>query len=123
MKILVVDDDDSVRRVVVSTLKRAGFGDHAVVQAASGAEALVALRGGDIGLVLSDLSMPGMDGLALLQAVRSEGIEVVFGLVATEPPRAVRKKLTEAGAAFVIAKPFTAEDFVRTLGPILSPTA
>ena len=68
-KILVVDDEQSMREFLAICLRRAG---HEVTLAQTGDEALVKLRGGPIDVVVSDLKMPGkLDGLALLQAIKS----------------------------------------------------
>lgn len=68
MSILVVDDDDDVREVVVETLEHFGYG---VLQASSGEEALPMLASHhNIGLMITDIRMPGMSGLELAEHVR-----------------------------------------------------
>ena len=67
-RLLVVDDDDMIREVIAAQLEAAGF---AVLPAASAAEALALLEAGEaLDLILSDLSMPGMDGLTLIGETR-----------------------------------------------------
>jgi EAL domain-containing protein (putative c-di-GMP-specific phosphodiesterase class I)/CheY-like chemotaxis protein len=66
--ILVVDDDDSVRRLVVLALRRAGF---EVIEAPSGEAALEAVSSTPIGLVVLDIGMPGMSGIQVVEALRS----------------------------------------------------
>ena len=69
MRVLVVEDDPRLREAVVDTLMLKGF---QVSEAAHGIEALNLLRHQQIDLVLSDINMPGMDGLELLQNVKQE---------------------------------------------------
>jgi DNA-binding NtrC family response regulator len=65
--ILLVDDDPSVRKIVGDMLERSG---HRVVATADGALALAALQQNDIGLVIADHRMPGMDGLTLTRRIK-----------------------------------------------------
>jgi DNA-binding NtrC family response regulator len=64
--VLVVDDDDGVRRSVAALLRHAGFGVHGV---ASGTEALAILSSTTVGVLILDVRMPGLNGLDLLAAV------------------------------------------------------
>jgi two-component system chemotaxis response regulator CheY len=64
--------------------------------------------------------MPEMGGLELLQSLRAEQNAVTLGFVTTEGTAEMRAKAVEAGAAFLIAKPFTADQFKSELGPHLS---
>ena len=70
MKFLVVDDFSTMRRIVRNLLKELGFGN--VDEAEDGAIALQKLKGGGFDFVISDWNMPNMDGLALLQSIRSD---------------------------------------------------
>jgi CheY-like chemotaxis protein len=77
MSILVVDDDADVREVLAETL--AGFG-YGVVVAASGEEALPMLERGDIGMLITDVRMPGMSGFELAARARrlTSGLKVII---------------------------------------------
>ena len=89
--ILLVDDDARVRRVVERMLSPLG---HPVVPVGSGEEALTALRRETYALVLTDVSMPGMSGLELIEHMHAEQISipvVVFSGEATID-RAVRER-------------------------------
>ena len=70
-RILVVDDSPIVRRIVGAGLREGGF---ATVEAKDGAEALALLRGEAFDVVVTDMQMPGVDGLGVLEGVRSEGL-------------------------------------------------
>lgn len=72
MKVLVVDDSPTMRRIVVQMLKKIGYSD--IVEAGDGKEALERLQAeGDIELVCTDWNMPVMSGLELVQAIRGDG--------------------------------------------------
>lgn len=120
MKILVVDDSKAMRMIIQRTLRQAGFAGHTVSEACNGAEALAILRKEHFGLVLSDWNMPEMSGIELLSAVKGEGISVHFGFVTSEGTGAMRQQAADAGAAFLIAKPFTVEAFEQTLRGVLA---
>lgn len=119
MKILIVDDSKAMRMIVQRTLRQAGLGDHAVAEAANGAEALELIHRDAIDLVLSDWNMPTMSGIELLGALRAEKSPVRFGFVTSEGTAAMRTQATEAGAEFLIAKPFTPESFAQALRPFV----
>jgi two-component system, chemotaxis family, chemotaxis protein CheY len=119
MKILIVDDSKAMRMIVRRTLRQAGFGDHAVTEANNGKEALETVRESVPDLILSDWNMPEMSGIELLDNLRAEGIGVKFGFVTTERTPEMRVRASEAGAAFLIVKPFTPEDFQNALTGIV----
>ncbi len=120
MKILVVDDSKAMRMIVKRTLKDAGFGDHPVTEAGNGKEGLAALHAEKFDVVLCDWNMPEMNGIELLSAVRAEKLAVRFGFVTSESTPAMREQATEAGAEFLIGKPFTKEIFFETLSSLLA---
>lgn len=118
MKILVVDDSKVMRSIVLRTLRQAGYGNHEIVEAGNGREALVAFRAGRPDLILSDWNMPEMNGLELLKAIRREAPKLSFGFVTSESTPDMRAAALEAGASFLITKPFTAETFQAALGRV-----
>jgi two-component system, chemotaxis family, chemotaxis protein CheY len=118
VKILVVDDSRAMRMIVRRTLRIAGF-HHEVKEACSGAEALQTVKSEPIDLVLSDWNMPEMTGLQLLEQLRTQGNKVKFGFVTSESSVDMRTAAGNAGALFVITKPFTADGFRTVLAPIL----
>lgn len=115
MKILIVDDSKAMRMIVTRTLRQAALPEHTIAEAEDGQVALDVLANGGITVVLSDWNMPVMSGLELLQALRSRGDRVPFGFVTSESTPAMRATAMQAGASFLIAKPFTAEDFTQVL--------
>ena len=129
--VLVVEDDDGVRRAAARSLRRAGYG---VLTASSGPEALrlAAEHGGPIDLLLSDVGLPGMTGpeLAVRLAAQRPGLRVAFvsGYSADEAERAA----VPGGGAAILAKPYAAEDLVAWVagmvgavpgGPVTSPAS
>lgn len=116
MKILIVDDSTAMRMIVRRQLRQAGLGDAEVVEAATGAEGLAQVAAESPDLVLSDWNMPEMTGIEFLRALRAKGDSTRFGFVTSEHTDAMRAQAAEAGAAFLIGKPFTAEAFTQALG-------
>jgi two-component system chemotaxis response regulator CheY len=107
MHILVVDDSKAMRSIVIRAVKGAGFADASYQEVGNGAEALAAIRQKSPDLVLSDWNMPEMSGFELLRALRAEGNEVKVGLVTSESDPTLRDQAMQAGALFILCKPFT----------------
>lgn len=119
-KILVVDDSKAMRLIVRRTLRQAGFGEYEIEEAANGVEALERIGQGAPSLVISDWNMPEMNGIELLKELNNRKVSVRFGFVTTEGTPDMRAMADEAGALFLIAKPFTPEQFESALRPLLS---
>ncbi len=119
MNVLVVDDSAAMRMMIVKTLRQAGLEGHDIGQAPDGVAALASIRGNTPDLVLADWNMPNMTGLELLENLRSDGIDVKFGFITTESTAEMRAKAADAGALFLISKPFTIQSFQDVLSPIL----
>ncbi len=120
MKILIVDDSKAMRTIVIRTLRQAGYGAHTLQEAINGADALKTIHGNQPDLVLSDWNMPDMSGIELLQALRTEGNKVKFGFVTSEGSLEMHKRAMEAGALFLLTKPFTAESLQQVLAPVIT---
>lgn len=118
--ILVVDDSKAMRLIVRRTLRQAGFGGYDVEEAGNGVEALERIGQAAPALVISDWNMPEMSGIELLRELRARNVSVRFGFVTTEGTADMRAVADEAGALFLIAKPFTPEQFEAALRPILA---
>jgi two-component system chemotaxis response regulator CheY len=119
VRILVVDDSRVMRQLVARTLRQAGFNGHDLVEAANGVEGLSAAARWMPGLVLSDWSMPEMDGFEMLTALRARGDGTPFGFVASKGSSHTVHRAEAAGALFYISKPFTVGVFRETLQPVL----
>jgi len=109
IKILVVDDMSTMRRIVKNIMKQLGFAN--VEEAENGEEALIKLRADSFGFIISDWNMPVMTGIELLRAVRAdEKLKTIPLLMVTA--EAQKENLIEAiqaGVSNYIVKPFTAE--------------
>lgn len=119
MKILVVDDSKAMRMIVIRNLRQAGFGEAAVVEAEHGADGLEKVKAEAPDLILSDWNMPEMNGIEFLKALRAGGDTTTFGFVTSESTPAMRDLALEAGAAFLLAKPFSADDFEKLLSSVI----
>jgi two-component system chemotaxis response regulator CheY len=121
MKILIVDDSKAMRMIVRRALRMAMAGcEHAVIEASNGLEALKLLESNPVDLILTDWHMPEMNGPQLLQKLQELGKKVRLGFVTSDCSTEAHQAAQEAGALFVITKPFTPENFQRVLGPILN---
>ncbi|MEE9395465.1 MAG: chemotaxis response regulator CheY [Methylococcales bacterium] len=109
MKILVVDDFSTMRRIVKNLLRDLGFNN--TVEADDGQTALPKLKAGGIDFLVTDWNMPGMTGIDLLKAVRSDA-ELASLPVLMVTAEAKREQIVEAAQAGVngyVIKPFTAQ--------------
>lgn len=108
IKFLVVDDFSTMRRIVRNLLKELGFTN--VDEAEDGVVALSKLQGGGFDFVVSDWNMPNMDGLTLLQTVRSDASlkNLPFLMITAEAKKENIIAAAQAGASGYIVKPFTA---------------
>ncbi|MFQ5509030.1 MAG: sigma-54-dependent transcriptional regulator [Leptospirillia bacterium] len=110
--ILVVDDDDSVRESLVYILQEEG---HQVVAAASGEEALKQLEATPFQLFLTDLNMPGMTGIELLQAASDRQPSVVGMMLTGYGSVNTAVEAMKAGAFDYITKPFEVDELIVTV--------
>lgn len=118
-KILAVDDSASMRQMVAFTLKGAG---HTVVEARDGTEALEAAKGQrDIDLVISDINMPNMDGIALVKELRAlpEFKFTPILMLTTESATDKKQEGKAAGATGWIIKPFNPDQLLATIKKVL----
>lgn len=109
IKVLVVDDFPTMRRIIKNLLKQIGFEN--IDEAENGEDALRKLKGGDYGLVVSDWNMPVMEGIELLRNVRSDPQlkEIPFLMVTAEAEKEKVIEAIKAGVDNYIVKPFTGE--------------
>ncbi len=112
LRMLVVDDDPEILRAVGRTLRAAG---HEVDVATQGTDALARIGVFPYDVVLSDIAMPGMDGVALLQAIRSRDLHVPVILVTGEPTVNSAVQALELGAFRYLTKPVAATELTTTV--------
>ena len=118
MRFLVVDDFNTMRRIVRNLLKELGFNN--VEEAEDGQDALNKLRADGFDFVISDWNMPNMDGLQLLQAVRADATlsSLPVLMVTAEAKKENIIAAAQAGASGYVVKPFTAATLEEKLGKI-----
>jgi two-component system chemotaxis response regulator CheY len=109
MKILIVDDFATMRKVIKNLLRQTGYQN--VTEAEDGVVALKELKSQKIDFIISDWNMPNMTGIELLKAVRadSELSSLPFLMVTAEALQQNVVEAVKAGVSNYIVKPFTAE--------------
>ena len=110
MKVLIVDDNKIMRRIIQRTLRHAGYGDVEVAEASDGVSAYKIICDQRPDLVVSNWNVPKLSGIDLLRRLRAEANETKFGFVSSYgcSPDA-RKEASDAGASFMLPKPLTVE--------------
>ena len=122
MRFLIVDDSGTMRRIVINSLQRLGYGDF--VEAEDGSAALARFDG-SIDFVITDWNMPRMSGLDLARAVRAhpQGATTPVLMVTTRSLRDDIIAAVEAGVNNYIVKPFTPQVLKEKIDLILSAPA
>jgi two-component system, chemotaxis family, chemotaxis protein CheY len=120
MKVLIVDDSNAMRMIIKRTLRQAGFESWVIEEASNGVEALASIQSSGPDLVLADWNMPEMSGYELLEQLKQTGAKVKFGFITSESTPEMKKKAEDAGALFLITKPFTADIFKEILTTVLA---
>jgi len=118
MKILVVDDFPTMRRIIKNLLKDLGFEN--VDEAEDGAMGLEKLRNGSFEFVVSDWNMPNMDGLTMLKNIRADPALAALPvlMVTAEAKKENIIAAAQAGANGYVVKPFTAATLEEKLNKI-----
>ncbi|MCU7856107.1 MAG: chemotaxis response regulator CheY [Candidatus Thiodiazotropha sp. (ex Lucinoma borealis)] len=118
MKILIVDDFSTMRRIIKNLLRDLGFNN--TQEADDGLTALPMLQGGSFDFLVSDWNMPGMTGIDLLKAVRADekldSLPVL--LVTAESKREQIIEAAQAGVNGYVVKPFTATTLEEKISKI-----
>ena len=119
MKILVVDDYATMRRIVRNLLGQIGHAD--IEEAADGSEALAKLHSGKFDLVISDWNMEPMTGLELLKQVRADSAlaPLPFIMVTAESKTENVIEAKKAGVSNYIVKPFTADTLKAKIATVI----
>ena len=117
LDVLIVDDSAAIRKILQRVLRQTEIPIGTVYEAGDGVEALETMRRQTIGLVLSDINMPNMDGLEFLTKMRAEAIwnAIPVLMVSTEGTQAKVLEAVERGASGYVRKPFTAEQIKEKL--------
>ncbi|MCE9847791.1 response regulator [Aeromonas allosaccharophila] len=118
--ILVVEDSASIRTTITMTLQSAGF---AVIEADDGNAALGQLERQRVHLIISDLNMPGMDGMTLLRQVKKQPATryLPFIMLTTENSAEIRLEGFNAGARIWLTKPFEPLKLIDDVYKVMRP--
>lgn len=118
MKILVVDDFSTMRRIIKNLLKDLGFAN--IQEADDGSTALPMLQQGDFDFVVTDWNMPGMQGIDLLRAIRADDKlkHLPVLMVTAEAKKEQIVAAAQAGVNGYVVKPFTSATLKEKLDKI-----
>jgi two-component system chemotaxis response regulator CheY len=116
--ILTVDDSASIRLTTKVTLTNAGY---AVTEAVNGADGLATAKSAHFDLIVTDLNMPVMDGLTMIEELRKlpthMGVPIIF--LTTESDADLKARAKAAGATGWLTKPFDPENLVKIVKKVL----
>lgn len=118
--IMTIDDSASIRQVVGITLKKAGY---EVLEACDGRDALGKLTGQKVHLILCDVNMPNMDGIAFLKEIRQVQAYKFTPIImlTTESQDAMKQAGKAAGARAWVVKPFKPEQMLSAIEKLVMP--
>ena len=116
-RVLVVDDDRAVGMVLTALITQAG---HQARYVGSGPEALAALASGGVDVIVSDVRMPGMDGMELLAEVQRKHRDVPVILLTAHGTVSLAVEAMKAGATDFLTKPFDRDEVLFTIGKALA---
>jgi two-component system chemotaxis response regulator CheY len=121
VNVLIVDDSAAIRKILQRVLNQAKVPISQVFEAGDGLEALAAMRTHNIGLVLSDINMPNMDGLQFLSNVRAveEWRSIPVVMITTEGSHAKVLAAVQLGASGYARKPFTPDQIKEKLAGLV----
>mgnify|MGYP006290034947 CR=1 FL=1 len=119
--ILVVDDSETVRAVVAKTLRLAGVPLNTLHQAGNGQEGLAVLGEHPVDLVFTDINMPVMSGVEMVERMQQDpGLRAVpVVVISTEGSRKRMEELKEKGVRAYVRKPFTPEGLKEVVDSLL----
>lgn len=121
LDVLIVDDSAAIRKILQRVLVQAEVPLGKVIEANDGREALDRLNAEKVGLILSDINMPNMDGLELLATIRAndQWKSVPIIMITTEGSQNKVLQALELGANGYVRKPFTADQIKEKLVGII----
>jgi two-component system chemotaxis response regulator CheY len=120
-KVLIIDDSNTMRKIVTRSLRQAGLEFDTILEAADGQAALDVLEGELVDIILSDINMPNMDGIEFLRQKQGNGKikDIPVVMITTEAGSDILNEAMSLGARGSIKKPFTPEQVQEVLGNVL----
>lgn len=117
LDVLIVDDSAAIRKILQRVLRQTEMEIGNIIEAGDGVEASNLLKDNKVGLILSDINMPNIDGLQFLGKLKSESEfkSVPVIMVTTEGNQTKVMEAVQLGAAGYVRKPFTAEQIKEKL--------
>ncbi len=117
LNVLVVDDSAAIRKILIRILRQSEINIGEVYEAGDGVDALQSLKQHAVGLILSDINMPNMDGLQLLNQLRADLMyrNVPVFMITTEGSQTKVMEAVSLGATGYLRKPFTPEQIQEKL--------
>jgi two-component system chemotaxis response regulator CheY len=121
LDVLIVDDSAAIRKILQRVLVQADVALGTVHEANDGCEALEKLKTAKVGLILSDINMPNMDGLEMLRKIRAEPAwqNVPIIMITTEGSQNKVLQALQQGANGYVRKPFTADQIKLKLAGLI----
>ncbi len=116
MRILLAEDEPTLQQIITNKLKKEGY---SVDTASNGNEALDCLRSAAFDCIVLDIMMPGLDGISVLKAARSEGINTPVLLLTAMAEVEDRVTGLDAGADDYLTKPFSFEELTARIRSLL----
>ena len=123
LKALVADDSKVMRLMVMKSLRQSQVAKFECEEACNGAEAVQKFNAGDFDIVFLDINMPEMTGIEAVREIRggSKNSSVAIVMITSEKTTAkIEEAMEDGGANAYICKPFTVEDMVGTLTPLVN---
>ncbi|MCI4626365.1 MAG: response regulator [Candidatus Magnetoovum sp. WYHC-5] len=119
MKIMIVDDDNTTRKILGLYLKGNGYG---TVFAENGLDAIEKLASNEVNMIITDLNMPFMDGLELVRTLKTDPMMSALPIlmITTDEDEVEKEEILSAGADGYLVKPVTAESVVKCIESIMS---
>ena len=114
--VLIVDDEPSVRQTLSEWMRKKNF--H-VFEAEGGRQAMEMIQRDDPDIVISDVVMPGMDGIQLLKEAKAVKADIPFLMISGYPSCATAVDIMKYGASDYLPKPFTPEELVHRVSRTL----
>ncbi|MFD2215829.1 response regulator transcription factor [Metabacillus endolithicus] len=115
-KILLAEDEEVLRMLVVDTLEDEGY---SINEACDGQEAYDLIKQNDYDLILLDYMMPVYTGLELIELIRKENIQTKIMMLSAKSQATDQQKVLEAGADYFMSKPFSPIQLVERIEEIL----